>query len=347
MSSLTFSIVINTCDRRDALLATLAALERQSCERFEVVVVIGPTRDDSAAAVRARFGERVILRDCSEFNLSVSRNVGIRAAAGDVIAFVDDDATPAPTWLAQLERAYREAPGVAGFGGRTFNVNLGRGELQFLNGWITALADQQDVRPDAQAALPPAALGARWYPRFHGTNQSYRRTALLAVRGFDERFEYLFDDSDIAVRMAHAGLVLRHLERATVYHAPATGRNRGPGRFDINWYCWLRSTLYFALQNGRRDVGLARALRRSAGHVSWFWHLLKTVERNRELDRAGVARARRQLLRATAEGLTTGLLGPRRIPAAIAPEARELRRFPATAALRPAALRTVAHGIPA
>lgn len=327
MKSLSFSIVINTCDRRESLLATLAALEQQKWREFEVVVVVGPTRDDSKEAVRARYGERVVLRECPAFNLSVSRNLGIAAAAGDVVAFIDDDAVPAPNWLAQFACAYAAQPEVAGFGGRTFNVNTGRGELQFLNGWITGLADQLDVRPDATAPLPAARYGAIWYPRFHGTNQSYRRAALAAVKGFDERFEYLFDDSDIALRMARAGWKLCHLERATVYHAPASGRNRGEGCFDINWYCWLRSTLYFTLQNGRHDVGLGRALRRSAGHVSWFWTLLRTVHQNGELDRAGAKRAGRQLRRAMAEGLASGVAGPRRIPGAIAFDGRPLQPF--------------------
>jgi GT2 family glycosyltransferase len=322
-----FSIVINTCDRRDFLLATIAELESQTYGLFEVVVVVGPTRDDSAEAVRQAYGERVVLRACSAFNLSTSRNVGVAAAAGEVVAFIDDDAAPAPTWLAQLARAYATYPEVAGFGGRTFNVNEGRGELQFLNGWITALGDQEDVRPHADAALPPARYAARWYPRFHGTNQSYRRQALAAVRGFDERFEYLFDDSDIAVRMARAGLLLRHLPRATVYHSPATGRNRGSGRFDINWYCWLRSTVYFTLQNGRGEVGLANALRRAAGHASWFWELLATVERNGDLDAAGVVRARRQLRRALREGLWTGVAGRRRMPPRLADECRTFLPF--------------------
>lgn len=347
MSPLSFSIVINTCDRRDSLLATLAGLEEQRHGRFEVVVVVGPSRDDTAAAVRARYGDRVVLRDCPQFNLSMSRNVGIAAAAGDVVAFIDDDAVPAPTWLSQLELAYLSQPGVAGFGGRTFNVNPGRGELQFLQGWITALADQVDVRRHPDAPLPVARHGVRWYPRFHGTNQTYRRDALLELGGFDERFEYLFDDSDIAVRMAKSGHELRHLPLATVYHAPATGRNRGAGRFDINWYCWLRSTLYFALQNGRADVGRLRALRRSVGHISWFWHLLADVERNRDLDSAGVVRARLQLRRATVEGLGTGLLGPRRIPVRIEAEARELVPFRVSGRSWPAATRDVARVIPA
>jgi hypothetical protein len=127
--------------------------------------------------------------------------------------------------------------------------------------------------------------------------------------------------------MAHANLTLRHLPRATVYHAPATGRNRGLGRFDINWYCWLRSTLYFALQNGRRDVGVGRACRRAVAHASWFWELLGTVVRNGELDAAGAASARRQLRRAMVEGLATGLVGPRQIPRELSVEARSLQAF--------------------
>lgn len=331
MTSPSFSIVVNTCDRRASLLETLAGLERQRYPEFEVIVVVGPTRDDSVAAVRAAYGERVVLRQTPAFNLSVSRNVGLAAAAGEIVAFVDDDAVPSPGWLEQLARAYRAEPTVAGFGGRTYNVNPGRGELQFANGVITSLADQEDVRLDRHATLPPARGGAAWRARFHGTNQSYRRSALLTVRGFDERFEYLFDDSDMGIRMAGAGFELRHCEGATVYHAPGTGRNRGVQRFDVNWYCWLRSTLYFALQNGRDEVGLRAALPRALSHASWFWQLLSTVERNGDLDAAGARRARRQLRRALVEGFVTGLdRSKRRIPERIVAERRSLQPFLAT-----------------
>ena len=53
-------------------------------------------------------------------HLSKSRNIGIAHAAGDVIAFIDDDAIPEPYWLAELAAAY-DAPDVGGAGGVVYD----------------------------------------------------------------------------------------------------------------------------------------------------------------------------------------------------------------------------------
>ena len=39
----------------------------------------------------------------------MSRNIGIEAAAGDIVAFIDDDAVPHPGWLSELVRPYADA----------------------------------------------------------------------------------------------------------------------------------------------------------------------------------------------------------------------------------------------
>ena len=63
--------------------------------------------------------------------------------------------------------------------------------------------------------------------------------------------------ADLAVRFGLAGRRLVQLRGGVVYHVPASGRNRGDNsRYDLNWYCWLRSTIYFSLKNGRRALGL-------------------------------------------------------------------------------------------
>ena len=62
--------------------------------------MIGPTHDDSVNMVRTEFGEQVHVARCHHFNLSCSRNVGLAHAAGDVVAFIDDDAVTGRRWLA-------------------------------------------------------------------------------------------------------------------------------------------------------------------------------------------------------------------------------------------------------
>ena len=57
---------------------------------------------------------------CSLANLSVSRNIGICMAQGDIVAFIDDDAIPEPEWLTQLAEAYAD-PMVGAAGGLVFN----------------------------------------------------------------------------------------------------------------------------------------------------------------------------------------------------------------------------------
>ncbi|MDA8018749.1 MAG: glycosyltransferase [Thermoanaerobaculia bacterium] len=317
----TISVVINTCDRCEPLRSVLHALRRQTHTDFEVVVVVGPTHDDTFEMLEDEFSGRVHVARCAEFNLSVSRNVGIRQVLGEVVAFIDDDSVPAPTWLTQLADAYRAHPQVAGVGGRTYLVAPEESDsgVQFLSGLVSALAEQDDVRWDESAPpeVIPASVTPRefWFPRFHGTNMSYRRSALVALGGFDERFEYLFDDADSAVRFGLAGHALVQLRQGVVYHAPAAGRNRShKSRYDLNWYCWLRSTIYFALKNGRRALGLRSSFRQALRHTFHFYSVVSDLAERDQIDEDLRRKIRRQLQRGWREGFWTGLFGRRRMP---------------------------------
>ncbi|MFN7941427.1 MAG: glycosyltransferase [Thermoanaerobaculia bacterium] len=324
-----FSLVVNTCDRSASLAALLGSLERQSWRRFEVVVVVGPTRDDTRERLARDWRGRVVVVDCPAPNLSVSRNLGLANAAGDVVAFVDDDAMPAATWLEQLAERYSD-PAIAGVGGDTYLVRESDGVLQFSRGWMSALGEQQDIRREA-GPPPPTALSpaSTWFPRFHGTNMTYRRAALVAIGGFDESYEYLFDDADIAARLAAEGRLLRHAPAALVYHVGAPGLNRGTdGRYDLNWYGWLRAQIYFTLKNGAPRVGRRRALAAALRHARHLRSMVAELERGGEMSAALASRARAQLRRATAAGLTQGMLAGRRLPAAsLAPPARPFASF--------------------
>jgi GT2 family glycosyltransferase len=101
---------------------TLRALEAQSYprDRIEIVVVLesrhAARRDELA---RAHPRSRIVLAspDLSYYEL---RNVGARAALGEILAMTDADCVPCPGWVEEIVRSFAEAPpGTAAVQGRT------------------------------------------------------------------------------------------------------------------------------------------------------------------------------------------------------------------------------------
>src|SRR5579863_7100114 len=111
------SVVINTYNRRQSIPNTLAGLRGLRYSEFEIIVVNGPSTDGTSEFLE-KWSSNIKRVDCSEANLAASRNAGIAASSGQIIAFIDDDAVPHPNWLAELARPYLD-PRVGGVGGFT------------------------------------------------------------------------------------------------------------------------------------------------------------------------------------------------------------------------------------
>ena len=84
------SLIVATLNRVKELERLLSSLERQSCKDFEVILVDQNPDDRLLPALQKHSGVRIHhLR--SERGLSRARNIGLRAAKGDIIAIPDDD----------------------------------------------------------------------------------------------------------------------------------------------------------------------------------------------------------------------------------------------------------------
>ncbi len=305
----TFSVVVNTTDRAASLRTLLQALEQQAYPHFEVIAVVGPTHDNTLEILE-KYGSRVSIRRCPVANLSVSRNIGLQAARGEIVAYIDDDAVPARNWLLQLNRLFAD-PSVTATGGIVYLVHPHHAVVQHRLGIISALAEQYDVRSGLLDQLPPAGMGRFWTMRMMGTNMAYRRQALLDIGGFDEFYEWVYDDSDLAVRLAAAGHFIQPGAEACVYHAPASSRNRVAYTYQGRWWIQTKAAVYFSIRNGRA-VGVPRRdiLRRIGyfvhGHMLWQHHLY----REGTISFGQMLKLQTQEIKAAAIGAASALLSP-------------------------------------
>ena len=224
MTSLPVSVVVVSRDRPALLLRCLTGLSQVQYRPFEIVVVADPA---GCAAVKASpLAGSVKLVSYDAANISGARNVGIAHAAGEVVAFIDDDAVPEPTWLHYLAAPFQRED-VAAVGGYVRGRN--------------GISQQWGARGlDAQGHTHPLQLDSRRATVLHppkgravkteGTNMAVRRDVLVALGGFDPGFHYYLDETDLNLRLAHAGHATAIAPLAEVHHGFAANRLRDARR---------------------------------------------------------------------------------------------------------------------
>ncbi|ETK31528.1 glycosyltransferase family 2 protein, partial [Microbispora sp. ATCC PTA-5024] len=180
------TVVIPTIGR-PSLAATLAAIGPGP----EIVVVDDRTGEPEPLAVPARVR---VLRSGGR-GPAAARNVGWRAATTPWVAFLDDDVVPGPGWVEALARDLADLPATVGGTQARLEVPL-----------------PGDRRPTDAERNTAGLAGARWIT----ADMAYRRSALEAAGGFDERFPAAYrEDCDLALRVEAAGFSLVRGERLT------------------------------------------------------------------------------------------------------------------------------------
>ncbi|MWB76816.1 glycosyltransferase [Pseudooceanicola sp. 216_PA32_1] len=261
MTAPAVSVVVVSRARPDRLRLCLTGLSRLHYEPYEIVVVA----DAQGMAVLRDMGleDEVKTVAFDEPNISRARNLGIGIASGEIVAFIDDDAVPEPTWLTQLTRGF-EWPEAAASGGYV----RGRNGISFQ--WRARTVDRTgtsaplDLEGDSPVLLTPADGRAI---KTEGTNMAVRRTVLAELGGFDPAFAFYLDETDLNMRLAARGHATAIVPLAEVHHAFAASTLRAENRAPRDLYDIGASTAVFLRKhcpNGehRQVVAKLRAERR-------------------------------------------------------------------------------------
>lgn len=207
MSAVDYAIVIPTLGR-PSLTACLNALAGGEGPRPRRIVLVDDRPLPAGTALPAGIPQS--LRDLVEVvpggavGPAAARNTGWRTAEEPWIAFLDDDVVPGAHWAADL------AADLAAAGPRTGGVQ-GRIRVPLPEG----------RRPTDWERTTAGLATARWIT----ADLAYRRAALEAVGGFDERFRRAFrEDADLALRLLDHGWALTVGRRRTAHPVRPAGR---------------------------------------------------------------------------------------------------------------------------
>lgn len=183
---------ICTHDRPHLLKRALSSLVAQQGALAEILVVDNaPSDGRTRTLVADAFPSVRYLHEPSP-GLDFSRNRALRAATGEVVAFLDDDAVADPGWSAALTAAF-QAPGVGAVTGRVEALTL-ETEAQRLfeaNGGFGRGSRRVHLPHDAGQPLHGrrAPLIAWAVSVGSGCSLAVRRDLALRLGGFDEALD--------------------------------------------------------------------------------------------------------------------------------------------------------------
>ncbi|MBL8548605.1 MAG: glycosyltransferase family 2 protein [Hyphomonadaceae bacterium] len=200
------SIVVPVWNGEAVIGRCLEAIGRQTYPRDRMqVLVVDNGSSDRTAEIVATFAFATLLRE-DEPSSYRARNAGLRAAAGEYVAFTDADCAPEPDWLAAGVEAALEHP----------EAGIIAGAIEFIDSATPSACERYDRLFGGFNQERNAAEGfcvtANWLSR---------REALLAHGGFRDDLKSV-GDAELSRRIHAAGKKVRFAPRMRVRHPPRT-----------------------------------------------------------------------------------------------------------------------------
>jgi GT2 family glycosyltransferase len=208
-------VVIPNWNGRQFLGPCLEALRAQTLDGFEIVLVDNASTDDSVDFVKEHFPEVRVVEAEENVGFAAGMNLGIRAVDTELIAFLNNDTAPAPSWLEELVACLERHPRAAAATSKMLLHDRPE-TIDSAGDGITTLflpyARGHGARDNAQYEREEQVFSAS------GGASLWRGAVLDRIGLFDEAFFAYYEDVDLGFRARLAGYECWYAPRAVVRH---------------------------------------------------------------------------------------------------------------------------------
>lgn len=206
------TVIIPNYNGMQFLEPCMKALERQTCQDFDILAVDNGSADGSVEWLKAHQVPSIFLADNTGFSGAV--NVGIQAVKTPYVILLNNDTEAEPEYVAELLAAIEASPRIFSVSPKMIQMHHRElmddaGDMYSLMGWAYQRGVGQEIgRYDRPCHIFAACGGAA----------IYRREIFEEIGYFDEmHFAYL-EDIDVGYRAKIAGYYNRYCPTAVVYH---------------------------------------------------------------------------------------------------------------------------------
>ena len=195
------SVVVCAYNAMSTIADCLASLERSDYPNLELMVCDDGSTDETVSIAKSFLKCKVL--ELPHAGLSTARNAGIEAATGEIVAFIDADASCHPEWPYHLALSL-EGEQMGGTGG----PNLPSPDAGFVERAVAASPGNpiEVLTSDDRAEHVP------------GCNMAFKKDALGAVHWFDPVYTAAGDDVDVCWKLLEKGYSIGFSPAAQVRH---------------------------------------------------------------------------------------------------------------------------------
>jgi GT2 family glycosyltransferase len=208
------SVIVPSFNGARLLRDCLDSLERQSYAALEVIVADGASTDGTADLVTSRYPRVRLLTLRRNGGFSGNVNAGLRAARGEVLCLLNNDAHADPQWVAACVETLERHADIGSVASKVVFADSGTinsaGDLFCQDGVARQRGNGQPDNPRwDEASMVFGAMGGA---------AAYRRNMLIDVGLFDEQFFMYLEDVDLAFRAQLRGWSCIYQPLARVHH---------------------------------------------------------------------------------------------------------------------------------